>query len=589
MKDLSLLKVLLVSHVSDLSGPTEALEDFLKKRVRLLATIYNPLEYCTSAGRKVSLFEGGKSVCSYQPINIKFKALFTWIVDVVITIYYVFRLHRRYDLYIGCDGLNAFLGIMLRKIGITKNVIFYTIDWIEKRFRNRFYNAIYHFVDRYAVSHSDYVWNISRRIVKIREEQGLEKEKNIFVPAGVSLSEVKYVSPEKANPKKFVFLGALEKSKGVELVINVWPKILERIPDAELIVIGKTPTGAGIKPYEDKLKRMKNVRLMGVLSHKEVLKVLPQYGVGLAPYSPDADSISRFSDPSRVKDYLACGLPVVITGVPEIAFEVQESVAGVLIDYSKWALVNAVEMITSSANYEEYRLNARELGSKFDWNGIFSNAMDEVLKWVTDNGPVWEYRERILKKAGVKIEPEMSVLDIGCGDGYDAVDFSKQAKSVVGLDVKPSPRWEEHKSERLRFIESDARSLPFKNETFNLVYMKDLVHHVNGDADRVLKEAKRVTKKGGQIVWIEANRYNPLSFLHMVLIKGHQHLPRHVFDKLAKECSKSVHFRRCEAHFFPIRGRKIRYLLYSFEDILEKIPLFERLLNYNIAIITREE
>ncbi len=376
MKDLSSQRVLLVSHISDLSGPTEALEDFLKERAKLLVTIYNPMEYCTSAKRKVSLFVEGKSICSYRPINAKFKALFTWMVDVGVTIYYIFRLHRRYDLYIGCDGLNAFLGVLLKRLRVVKKVIFYTIDWTEKRFKNRFYNAIYHFVDRYAVRHSDYVWNISRRIVKIREEQGLKKEKNIFVPAGVNLGEVEHVPLEEVNPKKFVFLGALERSKGIELVISAWPEILKKIPDAELIVIGKTPTGAGIKPYEDRLDKMKNVRLMGVLSHREVLKVLPECGVGLAPYSSDAFFISRFSDPSRVKDYLACGLPVIITSLPEIAQEIEEKKAGILIEYTEDSFLNAlIKLVQDRVAYQTYRRCATRLGKDYDWKSILNKAI----------------------------------------------------------------------------------------------------------------------------------------------------------------------------------------------------------------------
>lgn len=376
MKDLSLLKVLLVSHISDLSGPTEALEDFLKERVVSLVTIYNPLEYCTSAKRRVSFFKKGELVHSYRPSNIKFKALFTWIVDIVVTIYYIFRLHRRYDLYIGCDGLNAFLGVLLKRLRVVGKVIFYTIDWTERRFRNRFYNAIYHFVDRCAVRHSDYVWNISKRIAKIRKEQGLENGKNIFVPVGVNLEEVESVFPEKADPKKIVFLGALEKSKGIELVIDAWPKILEKILDAELIVIGKTPTGAGIKPYEDELEGMKNVRLMGVLSHGEVLKVLPECGVGLAPYSPDADSISRFSDPSRVKDYLACGLPVIITSVPEIAQEIKGKKAGVMIEYTEDSLTNAlIKLVQDRTTYQAYRRHATKLGADYNWKSILNKAL----------------------------------------------------------------------------------------------------------------------------------------------------------------------------------------------------------------------
>ncbi|MCL5985050.1 MAG: glycosyltransferase [Actinobacteria bacterium] len=382
--DLSNLSVLVISHISDLAGPTEALESFLKKRAKLLALIYNPLEYCTEKKREIRLFERGKLVRSIEPTNIRTTALISWITDVFVTIFNVFRLRKRYDVCIGVNGLNALIGLFFRALGRTDKVIFYTIDWVERRFSNPLLNRIYHFIDRFAARHSDFVWNISRRIVSLREKQEVSPRRNVFVPVGVDFTAVPSVSSNSIDRKRIVFLGALERTKGIELVIDAWNEILERVPDAKLVVIGKTPTGAGIKPYEEALSRLKNVELKGVLPHSEVLKTLPTCGVGLAPYSADEDSITKFADPSRVKDYLACGLPVVITPVPEISQEIADGKAGIVIEYDTSQLVDAVQTILKDLGiYQRYSVNARKCGVRFSWDIIFERAFSI---WLTQKG-----------------------------------------------------------------------------------------------------------------------------------------------------------------------------------------------------------
>jgi len=373
-------KILLVSHISDLSGPTEMLEDFLKPRVSRLAAIYNPLEYCTHAQRQVYDFRGGKLATYYIPTNVKINPLVCWFIDIVLIFYYSFRLHKKYDLYIGCNGFNAFLGIILKRLGRVKKVIFYTIDWVENRFPYKLLNLIYHALDRFCVKNADSVWNISGKIVELRKKQGLVDKKNILVPVGINLKEIRLPEAKEVAHNKLVFIGALERSKGIDLVIDAWGEILNKFPQAELMIIGKTPTGAGIVPYEEKLSKMKNVKLLGVMSRHELIKRIASFGVGLAPYSPNGVNISRFADPSRVKDYLAAGLPVIITRVPEIASEIEAEGAGVVVDYTREGLIQAIaKIIKQEPDFIRYRENAIKLARRYDYEAIFGKAINLSL------------------------------------------------------------------------------------------------------------------------------------------------------------------------------------------------------------------
>jgi glycosyltransferase involved in cell wall biosynthesis len=67
----------------------------------------------------------------------------------------------------------------------------------------------------------------------------------------------------------------------------------------------------------------------------------------------------RYSDPGKIKAYLAAGLPVVITNVPKIAEVIERAKCGIAIPDEKEALVNAVSgLLANEEMLKQYRKNA---------------------------------------------------------------------------------------------------------------------------------------------------------------------------------------------------------------------------------------
>lgn len=380
-------KVLLVSHITDLSGPTEALEDFLKTRTNVLGIIYHPFHYCSDRRSRGCLYQNDAANYEKHLLGAKMPQVAAFFKDIILTLYFFIRFKTRFDIYIGVDPLNAMVGIVLRSFGLVKSVIFYTIDWMPQRFHNRILNAIYHAVDRFCVGRCDASWNISGRIVEVRKRQGLADSKNILVPVGIEFEKINLPANKKTSPKRLALLGALAPSKGVDLVIEAYPEIRNKCPDIELYIIGMTPINAvedGVvyQPYEGRLLNLgDSVKLLGVKPHDEVFKILPEFGIGLALYKPYANNLSQWADPSRVKDYLACGLPVIITDVPEIAKDICKFDAGIVVEYKVKALVDAVSLLYSNAEkFIEMRKNAIKYMEGFRWDKIFLSAFQKEFK-----------------------------------------------------------------------------------------------------------------------------------------------------------------------------------------------------------------
>jgi ubiquinone/menaquinone biosynthesis C-methylase UbiE len=98
-----------------------------------------------------------------------------------------------------------------------------------------------------------------------------------------------------------------------------------------------------------------------------------------------------------------------------------------------------------------------------------------------------------------------SVLDIGCADGVfsKAIYDKTKADKYIGMDVlKTSVDWANDKWRRvkkMKFKVGDAHKLDFKAKTFDAVFILEVLEHVHNPL-KVLKEVKRILKKGGYAV-----------------------------------------------------------------------------------------
>ena len=199
---------------------------------------------------------------------------------------------------------------------------------------------------------------------------------------------------------------------------------------------------------------------------------------------------------------------------------------------------------------------------------------------------VLEYRKRILDKvlAHISLTGRERTIDIGCGDGGDCELLMESVKEAVGIDVEFNSNWQKNKKKQMEFSVADVCNLPFRDGSFDLVFEKDALHHV-GKVAEASKEILRITKTGGYIICVEANRYNPIFYVHMTLIRGHQHFTKNFFAELMKTYSDHVFFFPVESRIYPIKNKRLFELIHYFEDFLEGLPLIKNYLCYNVAIV----
>jgi ubiquinone/menaquinone biosynthesis C-methylase UbiE len=112
-----------------------------------------------------------------------------------------------------------------------------------------------------------------------------------------------------------------------------------------------------------------------------------------------------------------------------------------------------------------------------------------------------------------RIKPGAKILEVGCGPGITSRYLVKKHKvKITGIDIneKMVKKAKERSKgiDNLEFLVADAQNLPFKKNTFDIVFCQSVIAFVP-DKKKAISEFKRVTKKGGFIglnegTWREA-------------------------------------------------------------------------------------
>ena len=111
-----------------------------------------------------------------------------------------------------------------------------------------------------------------------------------------------------------------------------------------------------------------------------------------------------------------------------------------------------------------------------------------------------------------------AILDVGCGAGFLANPLASQGFKVTGVDMSDDSlavarRFDATNS--VHYLQADAYSLPFADQSFDVVTAMDFLEHVE-DPSSIIKEFSRVLKPGGVFIFHTFNR-NFLAYL--VIIK----------------------------------------------------------------------
>lgn len=326
------------------------------------------------------LYKNGQLVEEYKGKNYKnLLEPLLYLKELLATIKYIYKSKVVFNTYIGMDGLCVLFGRLLKLFGKVKRVVFWTMDFVPKnRFQGGLKNKIYHWINTSGYRGADEMWDLSPRMLEAREKfLGIKKEdykSHKVVPYGMWVDNITTYSYDKVDPYTIVFMGHLLEKQGVQLILQYLPDIIKIYPKIKFKIIGGGAYKYELESLADKLNVSKYCDFLGKIDNiRDLENEVAKSTIAVAPYIKKLDTWTYYADPGKIKTYLACGVPVLLTDIPWNAKEIKQNKCGIIIDETKNSVLNAINFLLQKDNNIKYRNNSKKYAKTFNYTNIFNN------------------------------------------------------------------------------------------------------------------------------------------------------------------------------------------------------------------------
>jgi glycosyltransferase involved in cell wall biosynthesis len=363
-------------------GPPPAagvLEYLLAQDARRVTAVSHPLNAEDGDRHEITTYEPGRDP-RRRGFRLPARPPYTYPLDVVVPP----RLPRA-DVWVAFNNLLCARGLLERRMGRVGQVLYWAVDFVPDRFGKgspltRAYDAL----DVLCCRDVDLRVELSRQALAGRDARlrlGAEEgAPRAIAPVGAWIDRVPVVPEDGWRSRRVVFIGHLVERMGGDTVIEAMAVLAERGIDVTADIAGHGPMEQQLRDRSARLGLDDRVRFHGFISdHRRLEHLLSEAAVALAPYSTRVESFTRYADPSKLKSYLAAGLPILLTDVPPNAHDLVAHAGAQLIADDPVALADAIEhTLADPAGWRRRRLQARRYARQFDWSSIVGGVLKLV-------------------------------------------------------------------------------------------------------------------------------------------------------------------------------------------------------------------
>lgn len=165
----------------------------------------------------------------------------------------------------------------------------------------------------------------------------------------------------------------------------------------------------------------------------------------------------------------------------------------------------------------------------------FAQSCNQRFRWQTKNSFVSQAERELLKC--LPIEPNSQVLELGCGTGSNLYNLRAigQTFRFTGVDINHDEiEIAKQNFPDDQFLVGDATNVKLDDQYFDLVFCRDVIHHINpSDQIKLIQEMTRLTKIGGKVVVIESNGLNFVVWAFGKLVKAERYVIKSTPNRIA--------------------------------------------------------
>jgi glycosyltransferase involved in cell wall biosynthesis len=198
---------------------------------------------------------------------------------------------------------------------------------------------------------ADRILVVSKSMAEKLGRSGALEEKLVHLPAFVNLNLFPY-RDRSAFPPRFIAVGRFAETKSPHLTILAFKKVVEAVPGATLVMIGK---GGGGELFEACLILTRalgledRITFKGVMTHADVAEEMAQARVFVQHSVTAPETGDREGKPVAIMEAMSSGLPVIATRHSGIDELITNEVDGLLVEeYDLEAMAQAMIQLATN-------------------------------------------------------------------------------------------------------------------------------------------------------------------------------------------------------------------------------------------------
>ncbi|ADT85070.1 glycosyltransferase family 4 protein [Thermococcus barophilus] len=280
-----------------------------------------------------------------------------------------------------------FVTFLVKVLSKHKKPLILTVHGYGRR-SNRWLNLLSEFynksIGKWVLSKIDKIIVLDPRAKRYFIKIGVSPEKIVVIPNGIDYESlqsfkenVEKYKTHKGNVKTILYVGRLQKEKGVKELILAFNELLKKEKfNLNLLIVGDGPQRQELENLVRKLGIEDKVMFTGYLTGKPLLQAYYSADVFILP--------SKFEGvPTAILEAMATGLPIIATKVGGIPWIVKEERNGYLVDTSQVPsnLINTIIILISNQKQilKISTINKKD-SQKYDWKNIAKNVEKTYIK-----------------------------------------------------------------------------------------------------------------------------------------------------------------------------------------------------------------
>jgi len=224
-----------------------------------------------------------------------------------------------------------------------------------------------------AVKKSDKVFAVSSYL---KNKYRKWNKNTFYTPNGADVDYIAKIKPRSVSSRPTItYFGSFDRWRGVDILVNAFKRVGKKY-NVRLLLLGG---GKEENSIREMCRGSKNVHISGFIKHRNAIALCKASQVLVIPYRKSP--ILYKTMPIKTFEYVACGVPIIVTDTGEHADIIKRLGVGVVVKPGATSLAKGVDKLLNNTKfYRKIKNNCIKNRQKVDYKFTRKSFQEEIRK-----------------------------------------------------------------------------------------------------------------------------------------------------------------------------------------------------------------